>query len=384
LIGRAPSGEEFQKPKRLGLNLDFTILHTEWSQGWGGQEMRIVAESAAFRHKGYNMMIACHPDSEIYKEAQAAGVPTIPLRIRHGMDLSALIRFVGILRLNCVNLVHTHSSPDAWVCGMAASLTRVPVVRSRHLSTPISPGYPSYFLYMKLANRVITSGQTIKDVMVQHNRMLPERIVSIPAGIEVSRFLPGTDPTPVRREFRLRADDFVIGIVAVLRSWKGHQYLIEAVHTLVERGFPAKLLIVGTGPQERNIRKKIQRLKVEGHVLLTGYRKDVPTLMSAMNCMVLPSTGNEATSQVLPQALAMKVPVLATNVGGIPEVVINYRTGLLVPPRDPRALSEALIWIYEHPQKAAAMAEEGYHHIRANFTFDKMIERTEQVYLNLL
>ena len=364
--------------------MGFTILHTEWSKGWGGQEMRIVAESAAFRHKGYNMMIACHPDSEIFKEAQVAGIPTIPLRIRNGMDLSALIRCLWILRVNRVDLVHTHSSPDAWVCGMAAYLARVPVVRSRHLSTPISPGCISYFLYMKMANSVITSGQTVKDLMVQRNRMLPERIVPIPAGVKVLRFSPGIDPMPIYREFGLRAEDFIVGIVAVLRSWKGHQYLIKAVHTLVERGVPVKLLIVGAGPQERNIRNKIQELKLKDHVFLTGYRQDVPTMISAMNCLVLPSTENEATPQVLPQALAMKVPVLGTNVGGIPEVVINYETGLLVPPRDPGALSEALIWIYKQPQEAAAMAERGYHYIHANFTFDKTIESTEQVYLNLL
>lgn len=369
---------------RIGVPLEYTILHTEWSQGWGGQEMRIVAESTAFRHKGYKMMIACHPDSEIFKEAGVAGIPTVPLRIRHGMDLSAMLRFIRILRVNRVDLVHTHSSRDAWVCGLAACLARVPVVRSRHLSTPISPSYPSYFVYMKLAHRVITSGQTIKDVMVQRNRMLSERIVAIPAGIEVSRFSPGIDPTPVYQEFGLRAEDFIIGIVAVLRSWKGHQYLIEAVGTLVERGLPAKLLIVGAGPQERNIREKVQRLQLEDHVLLTGYRRDVPALMSTMNCVVLPSTGSEATSQVLPQAMSMKVPVVGTEVGGISEVVINHETGLLVPPRDSRRLSEALVWIYEHPEEAAAMAERGYHYIHANFTFDKMIERTEQVYLSLL
>ncbi len=364
--------------------MGFTILHTEWSQGWGGQEMRIVAESAAFREKGYNMMIACQPESKIFKEAKPAGVPTISFTIRNGMDLSALVRFLWILREKRVDLVHTHSSPDAWVCGLAASLARVPVVRSRHLSTPISRHFLSYLLYMKLAKRVITSGQFIKDVMVQRNKMISEKIVSIPAGIDVSRFLPGIDPTPAYPEFGLRAEDFIFGIVAVLRRWKGHRYLIEAVRTLVERGVPAKLLIVGAGPQEKNIRTQVGQLRLEDRVLITGYRKDVPTLMSAMRCVVLSSTDNEATSQVLPQALAMKVPVIGTSIGGIPEVVIHNETGLLVPPHDPKALSEALIWTYEHPEKAAAMAERGYHYVHENFTFQKMIERTEQVYLNLL
>ncbi len=346
--------------------------------------MRIVAESAAFRQKGYHMMIACNPESKIFKEAKPAGVPTIPFAIRHGMDLSALVRFWRVLREKNVDLVHTHSSPDAWVCGLAARLARVPVVRSRHLSTPISRHFSSYLLYMKLANRVITSGQFIKDALVRRNKMVAEKIVSIPAGIDVSRFLPGIDPTPVYKEFGLGTEDFIFGIVAVRRRGTGHRYLIEAVRSLVERGTPAKLLIVGAGPQEKNIRSQIRELKLEDRVLITGHRDDVPALMSAMHCVVLSSTDNEATSQVLPQALAMKVPVIGTSIGGIPEVVIHNETGLLVRPHDPKALSEALIWTYEHPEKAAAMAEQGYHRIHENFTFQKMIERTEQVYLNLL
>ena len=117
---------------------------------------------------------------------------------------------------------------------------------------------------------------------------------------------------------------------------------------------------------------------------MTGHRQDVPSLMKAMQCVALPSTDNEATSQVLPQAMAMKVAVIATDVGGLAEVVINHETGLLVPPRDTNALAAAIRWIYEHPREARQMAEKGYEHALANFTFDRMIERTEQVYLDVL
>jgi len=123
---------------------------------------------------------------------------------------------------------------------------------------------------------------------------------------------------------------------------------------------------------------------LDGIAIMTGYRQDVPSLMRAMQCLVLPSTDNEATSQVLPQAMAMKVAVIATDVGGLAEVVINHDTGLLVPPRDTNALAAAIRWIYEHPQEARQMAERGYDHALANFTFDRMIERTEQVYLDVL
>lgn len=360
------------------------ILHTEWSSGWGGQELRVVAESVAFRARGYQITIACQPDSMILPRAQEAGIPVIQLVLKKGLRPASVLQAMRIIREYHVDLVHTHSSVDAWNFGLAARLLGVPVVRSRHLSTRISRSPLSYLLYMMLADRVITSGQAIKDVMVERNKMRPERIVSIPAGIDEKRFAPSVDATGVRREFGLGDGDFVVGIVAVLRSWKGHQYLIEAVAQLRRQGVPVKLLIVGAGPQEANLRRMIHEKELEGIAILTGHRKDVPSLMKAMQCLVLPSTDNEATSQVLPQAMAMKVAVIATDVGGLAEVVIDHDTGLLVPPHDPNALAEAIRWIHEHPQETRQMAERGYAHALANFTFDRMIERTEQVYLDVL
>ncbi|HSD97350.1 MAG TPA: glycosyltransferase family 4 protein [Sulfuricaulis sp.] len=364
----------------MGIN----ILHTEWSKGWGGQEIRVVAESVAFRGRGYQVTIACQPDSLILPRAQEAGIPVIPLVQKKGLRPAGVLKAMRIIRAHRFDLVHTHSSVDAWNFGLAARFLGVPVVRSRHLSTRISRGPLSYLLYMKLADRVITSGQAIKDVMVERNRMRPERIVSIPAGIDESRFLPSVDASGVRAEFGLRDGDFVVGIVAVLRSWKGHQYLIEAAAQLRDQGVPVKLLIVGAGPQEGNLRRMIHEKDLDGVAIMTGYRQDVPALMKAMQCLALPSTDNEATSQVLPQAMAMKVAVIATDVGGLAEVVINHDTGLLVPTRDTNALTAAIRWIYEHPQEARQMAERGYDHALANFTFDRMIERTEQVYLDVL
>jgi glycosyltransferase involved in cell wall biosynthesis len=375
---------EYREAGNYGGTLGINILHTEWSKGWGGQEMRVVAESVAFRGRGYQVTIACQPDSLILPRAQEAGIPVIPLAQKKGLRPASVLKARRIIRAHRFDLVHTHSSVDAWNFGLAARLLGVPVVRSRHLSTHISRNLLSYLLYMKLADRVITSGQAIKDVMVERNRMRAERIVSIPAGIDESRFLPSVDASGVRIEFDLHDSDFVIGIVAVLRSWKGHQYLIDAVAQLRHQGVPAKLLIVGAGPQEDSLRQMIRDKGLDGVVIMTGYRQDVPSLMKAMQCLALPSTDNEATSQVLPQAMAMKVAVIATDVGGLAEVVINHETGLLVPPRDTNALALAIRWIYEHPHEAQQMAKRGYDRSLANFTFDQMIERTEQVYLEVL
>ncbi len=364
--------------------MGFNILHTEWSGGWGGQEMRIVAESVALRTRGHNVAIACQPDSQILREAKAAGLPTVPMRMRKGLDVAGIARCVQAIRARDIHLVHTHSSPDAWTCGIAARLAGVRVVRSRHLSTPVKPGWTSRFVYGRLADRVITSGQAIRDHLVAINALDPARIVSIPAGIDVQRFSPATDSRAVRRELGLADADFVIGIVAVLRSWKGHAHLIDAVHQLCAQYVPAKLLIVGAGPQEDALRHKVKQLGMDARVLMLGYRTDVPRLIGAMDCSVLPATKNEATSQALPQAMAMKIPVIATAVGGLPEVVIHQQTGLLIPPGDIEALYSALLRVHQHPAEAKQMAERGYAHVHANFTFEQMVDRTEDVYRDLL
>lgn len=330
------------------------------------------------------MVIACQPDSQILQEAEAERLPTVPMRIRKGVDLAGIAHCIRAIRAHSIDLVHTHSSPDAWTCGMAARLAGVRVVRSRHLSTPVKRGWSSRLVYGRLADRVITSGQAIRDHLIGIGAVAPDRTVSIPAGIDVQRFAPVADSHAVRRELGFADTDFVIGIVAVLRSWKGHGHLIDAVHRLAAERVPAKLLIVGTGPQEEALKRKVRQLGLEDRVLMLGYRNDVPRLIGAMDCSVLPATKNEATSQALPQALAMKVPVIATAVGGLPEVVIDQETGLLIPSGDAEALCRALTWVHQHPAEAKQMAERGYAHVHANFTFERMVDRTEAVYRELL
>jgi glycosyltransferase involved in cell wall biosynthesis len=300
--------------------------------------------------------------------------------MRKGLSLSAVRRTMRVIEEYGIDIVHTHSSVDAKNCGLAARLTGTPVVRSRHLSAPIKRSPLSKFVYMNLADCVITSGKAIRDRMVEVNRMDPSRIFSAPAGVDTKRFHPDVDASAVKQEFSIGADDFIVGIVAVIRTWKGHPYLVEAIKTLIQQGYNLRLMIVGTGPYEPTLKALVTELDLEERVIFTGHRKDVPELIKAMNCLVLPSTKNEATSQVLPQAMAEKVPVISSDAGGLAEVIPGRDVGLLVPAADAAALSEAIAWIYDHPEQARVMGEGGYHYCLDHFTFEKMIETTERAY----
>ncbi len=363
---------------------DFSLLHTEWSSGWGGQEIRILAESKAFRERGVSVSIAAQPGGNLLERARAEGFQVFPVRMHKGLNLAAVVSFMKIIRAQRINIVHAHSSVDHRLAGLAARLSGIPVVRSRHLSTPIKRSPFSKALYTKLADRVITSGQFIRDAMITDNGMPPDHIVSVPAGIDVDQFSLTRDLPDVRSQLGLPPDIFVVGIVGVLRSWKGHADLIKAID-LVRKEIPGiRLLIVGEGPVREVLEQQIRDAGLQETVLMVGHQKDPAPYMKAMDVAVLPSYANEATSQVLPQAMAMRRPVITTNIGGLPEVVRHEDTGLLVPPRDIGALAKAILRLYQEPALRLKLADAGYEHTQRNFTFKGMIDRTHAVYADLL
>lgn len=362
----------------------YRILHTEWSKGWGGQEVRIIQESLEFMKKGYGMMIACQPGSGIQKAAQDKGLPVISLRMRAAIDPLAILGCARAIQKNSIDLVHTHSSVDSWCCSLASKLSAIPVVRSRHLGIRVRTNYFSYFLYMKLADRIITSGEAVRKRMIEVNGYDPRKIVSIPAGIDEQKFSAGIKGDLLRKEFNLRPADFLLGVVSMLRKWKGHLYLLEAVKALGERIPNLKLLIAGSGPREETIREFIRENGLTGKVILAGYREDVPQILKSLDLFVFPSYTNEAAPQGILQAMAMGIPVISTLVGGIEDVVTNGQTGILVPPADARALSDAILWVHQNREESGKMAQKAKETVWKDYSFSRTIDRTEEVYKSLL
>src|SRR5256884_2122286 len=194
-----------------------TVLHTESSGGQGGQEIRTLAEVRWLLGHGWGALIACQPDSPVCAEARASAIPVEPLRMRSATDVGGILRLRRLIRDRDVSLVHTHSSVDSWLAGMAARSLGRPVVRSRHVSIPIRRRRA---LVCRLADRIITSGEGVRAIVIAAG-VAPERVVSIAAGIDSERFHGGVSGKPVRDEFGL-GDAPLVGLVANVRGSKGH------------------------------------------------------------------------------------------------------------------------------------------------------------------
>src|SRR6185436_4064937 len=180
---------------RLGKPEDMTplrIVHTESSLGWGGQEIRILAESQGLMRRGHHVTLLCPPQARIHAESANWGVPAVPLPIekKRWRGLRALAAW---LRANRSDVVNTHSSTDSWLAALALRFagSPVPIVRTRHISARVPRGPLSRWLYMGAAARVVTTGEALKRALVDHNGFSESRIESVPTGIDAGRFRPG-------------------------------------------------------------------------------------------------------------------------------------------------------------------------------------------------
>lgn len=360
------------------------ILHTEWSNGWGGQEIRILAESQNFIKKGYEVIIAAQPNSDLYKKSNQAGIRTLAINMNKGINFFAIWNLVRYIKKNKIDIIHTHSSVDSRTAGIAGKIAGIKVVRSRHISLPISKSPLTWWQYMKLADKVITSGRDIRSNMIKDNKMLPNKIASAPAGVDTKIFSEDRNLKDIRPKYNIGSSDFLVGIVSVLRSWKGHRYLIEAIKMASNEISNIHLIIVGAGPQKDNIEKLVESLDIKEKVTLTGYQSNPEIFFNAMDLMVLPSFAGEATSQVLPQAMLMGKPVISTAAGGLSEVVIHNETGLIVPTKDSYEIFMAIKTIHNNNLLRKKLIKNGKKHALKNFTFDQMINTTENVYHEVL
>jgi glycosyltransferase involved in cell wall biosynthesis len=321
-----------------------SILHTESSNGWGGQEIRILTEAAGLRQRGHDVSLVAAPGARIVDEAPRFGVPVcaLPIGRKRPAGLAAMARALGRQGFDIVN---THSSTDSWLaalagCVLAARGERAPVmVRTRHVSVPVPNDPATRWLYGRATARTVTTGEHVREQLIRVNRLDPGRVDSVPTGIDATRY-GNVSKRDARARLGLPQEVPLVGIVATLRSWKGHRYLVEALPRLSHAD--ARLVIVGDGPQREALERQVDGLRLRGRVVFAGQQQDVADWLAALDVFALPSYANEGVPQALLQAMASGLPVIACPVGGIPECVRDLASVTLVPPKDVDALAGAM------------------------------------------
>lgn len=318
--------------------------------------------------------MAAQPGSRLLSEAERAGIPALPVRMRGAWDVGAILALRTLMRARRVDVVHTHSSVDSWVAGVAACSLGLAVVRSRHVTIPIPRRRA---LVYHLADRIVTSGEAVASIVAAAG-VPRERIVAIGPGVDTSRFHPRVSGSAVRAQLALRGP--AVGLVANIRGSKGHRFFLEAAREVLRAHPDARFVIVGDGVGFDDVRRRVTELGLDERVVMTGFRRDIPEVMAALDVLVLPSIKSEAMSQVIPQALAVGTPVVGTTVGGTPELVRDGETGRLVPPADSAALARGILDLLRDPEQARAMARRGQALVLERHSIDAAMTRTTAVY----
>ena len=300
------------------------VLHTEWSDGWGGQEIRIINEMIAVREKGVEVFLACRDHATIKQKALENNIKVFTLPFSGNADFKTLFLLKKIIKSFAIDIVNTHSGKDTWVGGLAAKLAGVKFIRTRHLSNPIRSTRTNFI--NELADYIFTTGESVRTNMIKYNRIQPKRIQSIPTGIDDDIFDPVKyDRAVCRQKLNLQEGETAIGIVAVLRQFKRHDLFLHMAKSLIEQ-FPNKSLvffIAGDGPQKENIENIINKLDVGSNVKMLGQVDKVPELLSALDIVVLSSDSKEGVPQTVMQALLMNKSVVATDSGSTKDLLKN-------------------------------------------------------------
>jgi len=353
------------------------ILHAEAAIAFGGQEHRIYKEMIAMRERGHEVELVCQPQAQLVQRMRDAGftVHTVPMGgfVRYVKGVLAVRR---LLRDGKFDVVNTHSRRDTLIAAAAGRLAGTPlIVRTRHLANRAG----SMLSYTWLPHRVTTVSNHVRDYLI--SRGVPKQHIA-------TVYSPIVLPAPVehstlREELGLAKTDIVVICVAVMRAAKGHQQLLEALQPLMRTHPTLHWVVVGSGsPTFENTQALVQKAGVADRVHFMGTRRDIPNLLAGADIFAL-ATRQEASGTVFVEAAASGLPVVATDVGGVSEMMRQDETGFLVQLDDAAGLQHALAKLIDDVPLRQRMGDAGRRMVREEgvFSTERLAQTTETLYL---
>jgi glycosyltransferase involved in cell wall biosynthesis len=344
--------------------------------------------SIARKNVEYPVMIGSIATAGALQEAmRRLNTPTFSLGVTSRQQYSkAVIRLTRLLRREKVSVLHAHCFDPTFVGLIAARIARVPFVFTRHHSDHnIRLGKRWHTAIdawcARRADHVIAVSEVTRQIMIEIEKVPSNQITVIYNGMEPLREASWESVTKLKQELNL-TDEPVVLMLGRLHEEKGHRFLFDAIPQIVSRVGPTVFLLAGDGPHRPDLEAEVQKRNLNGAVRFLGRREDVPELMALSSIVILPSLA-ESFGFALLEAMSVGKPVVASTTGGIPEVVRDGETGLLVPPGDGRALADGICQLLDNPEGGRLMGEAG--RLRAaSFTFERMMDGYETIYRRVL
>ena len=360
----------------------------------GGTERQVINIGKGLDPGHFDLRFAClHRFGELLAEcdAQSWSIAEYDISRLYGYaTLKKQMEFARSLRRQDIQILHTYSFYPNVFAIPAARLAGVPVIIGsvRDIGDIWTPWqHRVQKLCLRLADHVVMNAEAIKQDLLQRGYRA-DRLTVIPNGIDCERFRVPRTGESVRLELGIPLRAPVVGVLSRLTKIKGHEYFLQAAALIAARVPDVRFLVVGDTIEKEEYREELKRLVIklglEDRVVFTGFRLDVPELLAALSVSVLPSLGLEGLSNSLLESMAAGLPVVATRVGGNPEIVEDGVNGLLVPPADAEALARAICLLLENGTLARKLGQAGRRLVYTRYSLEQAVETTERLYRGLL
>ena len=343
----------------------------------GAAQVRYLLEGLTGR--GVENLLLCPPGSELGATARPASVRALPMRGE--LDVTLLPRLAAQLKRLKPDLVHVHSRRGADLYGgFAAALAGIPAVLTRRVDAP-EPRHAR--LKYRPYGAVVALSRAIEQQLVAAG-VARDRITRIPSGVDTQRYRPDTAARErLRNLFGLRADALVVGVVAQLIERKRHSWLFALLPELVRERPELAVLCFGRGPLESRLRAELDEHGLAKHVLLAGFRRDLPALLPGLDVLVHPA-GREGLGLTLLEAASAGVPVVACAVGGVPDIVVDGETGVLVARDDAAAMARALRALLAAPDERRSIGAAARRHVERRYDVGRLVAAHHSLYTRML
>lgn len=358
------------------------ILHLSSETSWRGGEQQMAYLIAELQQQGVQPLIACRADSAFADYCRQHSWNHTSLSFRNSFDLKTAFAIKQICKTEQVDLIHVHSGKSHGIAVLAATLgNRTPLILSRRVDFPVRQNRLTQWKYNHpQIKKIICVSQAIEKIVrgsIKHS----ERCTTVHSGVDPSRF---TSPIGyLRARFSIPDDNLLIGNSSALADHKDYYTFIDTA-ALVTAQYPkAVFIIIGDGPEKENIRDYISQRNMENHVRMTGFLNNIEEVLPELDLFLMTSQTEGLGTSIL-DAFACQVPVVATNAGGIPEMVHHEITGLLAPIKNAEKLSQQVLRLILNPSLRSQFTEAAYQTLQQHFTFHQMATSTLTIYQDVL
>jgi len=356
----------------------------------GGAENKLMELIASLDKKKYEILLAnIGPVGPLKCQFEKLGIKIYDFPRKWRFDPIPLLQLYKLIRYHKIEIVQTTLFWADFIGTLAAKAAGSPLILSwetvSHEGDPYHNNFQrqdGYRLLAKLNHMIVAVSNEVKTSLIRRRGVDPDKIRVIHYGVDLKAFHPNGKEirTALRSQFNIESNVFLIGIVARLESWKGHKYFIEAFSDIAPRLPNVKTILIGDGSLRPELERLSEEKNLQDCLYFLGIRDDIPALLNCIDLLVLPSLPGEGFPNVLLEAMACGKPVIATKVGGVPELVRNGYNGYIVKAGDVDELKSALLKAVGDDAQIRQMAKNALQTVQKDFSLEKQIKGFEEIY----